>query len=189
MSDYTAAQQPRSAEQRFDYLDQQSQINSPNAFQDIAANLWSQQGGMNHLADNQASRERGGGGPIPEIPGVLTKLDGVTNALKTEVTVQAKVAKVLPDFHNPRNGLTHEEFIIEMADGTDVYVAHDLNYAPRVPLTAGDDIKIKGEWIPKPGHENHGGLETIGVLHWTHHSEDENRHPSGYIEAGGKHYE
>lgn len=169
----------------------------PDAFQDLAANFWGrpgstadQSGASSRVSDQfLPSRFGGGSGPIPEIPGVLTQLDGVTNAPKTEVTVQAKVLKVLPDFDNPRNGLKHEQFVIEMADGTDVFVAHDLNFAPKVPLVEGEDIKLKGEWIPKPQHENHGGFETIGVLHWTHHSEDENHHPSGYIEFAGQHYE
>jgi hypothetical protein len=117
---------------------------------------------------------------------VLTKLDGVTNAPKTEVTVDAHVAKMLPDNNNPRNGLSHEQFIIEMADGTDVFVAHDLNYAPRVPLRVGEEVEIKGEWIPQP--QNKFGVDTIGVLHWTHESEDEHKHPSGYIEADGVKY-
>jgi hypothetical protein len=190
MSDFTAAQQQRSSEQRIDFTDNQSQANGPNAFQDFAANVWSPQGGASfadRFAGNQSGRGGHGGGPIPEIPGVLTKLEGVTNAPKTEVTVQAKVDKILPDFDNPRNGLVHEQFLIKMSDGTDVFVAHDLNYAPRVPLQVGEDIKLKGEWIPT--NENHGGVDTIGVLHWTHHSEDEHRHQSGYIEAGGQHYE
>lgn len=173
----------------------------PNAFQDFAANLWGgpsrsldQSGGATR-ADGTAFKQAGGSHPaaehghIDEIPGILTKLDGVTKAPKTEVTVQAKVAKLLPDFDNPRNGLKHEQFVIEMSDGTDVFCAHDLNYAPRVPLSVGEAVQMKGEWIPTPRHENHGGTETIGVLHWTHHSENENKHPSGYIEAAGQHYE
>lgn len=186
MSDYTAAQQ-RSTGQRFDSIDQQSQANAPNAFQDFAANLWSPRGSNSFADTNWQSGRGGGAGPIPEIPGVLTTLEGVSNAPKTEVTVQAKVDKILPDFNNPRNGLVHEQFLIKMADGTDVFVAHDLNYAPRVPLQVGEDIKLKGEWIPT--NENHAGVDTIGVLHWTHHSEDERKHQSGYIEAGGQHYE
>ncbi len=167
----------------------------PNKFQDFAASLWGPPSRFADLSGGAARNapsfrgDQSQQGPIPEIPGVLTKLDGVTDAPKTEVTVTATVAKILPDNHNPRNGLSHEQFIIKMEDGTEVFVAHDLNYAPRVPLTVGEDIKIKGEWIPKPNHENHGGEETIGVLHWSHHSENEKRHPSGYIEAGGQHYE
>jgi hypothetical protein len=170
--------------------------NQPNAFQDLAASIWGPPGRNADQSGGAPNVERtafGGGqqqqfgGHIPEIPGVLTKLEGVTDAPKTEVTVQAKVAKILPDFDNPRNGLKHEQFIIEMADGTDVFVAHDLNFAPKVPLQVGEDIKLKGEWIPT--NENHGGVDTIGVLHWTHHSESEAKHPSGYIEAGGQHYE
>jgi hypothetical protein len=124
---------------------------------------------------------------IDEIPGILNKLNNVTE--KAEVTVDAKVAEVLPDYHSERSGLTHEQFVVEMPDHTDVFVAHDLTFAPRVPLNVGESVEIKGEWIPTPDDETHGKEETIGVLHWTHHSEDENKHPSGFIEADGHRYQ
>ena len=170
---------------------------SPNAFRDIAADLWSrpqtpiQSGGSAGIerAGFQSSNFSPNAQQIPEIPGVQTKLAGLTDAPKTEVTVDAKVSQVLPDFFNPRNGLKHEQFVLQLEDGTNVFVAHDLNFAPRVPVNVGDELELKGEWIPTPDHENHGGTETIGVLHWTHHSESEAKHPSGYIELNGQKYQ
>ena len=171
--------------------------NEPNAFQDFAASLWggpsrelNQSGGALHLNKvmfDEPFTLSPNATAIPELPGVQTTLQGKGLGPKTEVTIDAKVAEVMPDYNNPRNGLTHEQFIIEMADGTDVFVAHDLNYAPRVPLKVGEEVEIKGEWIPEP--EQHGGMNTIGVLHWTHHSESEQRHQSGYIKADGQTYQ
>lgn len=129
--------------------------------------------------------------PIPQLPDsqVLTNFKDIpVQQLKTEVTAQVTVTQLLPDFDNPRNGLKHEQFIVQTDDGQKEFVAHDLNYADRVPLTVGEQIKLRGEWIPTPDGENHGGTETIGVLHWTHHSESEAKHPSGYIEADGHRY-
>jgi hypothetical protein len=113
-------------------------------------------------------------------PGVLSSLDGIPFS---EVTVQGTVAKILPD--NP-NGLQHEQFLVALPDGKDIFVAHDLTMAPRVPLTVGESIEMKGEWIPEP--ETHGGVSTIGVVHWTHHT-DTPQHESGWIQAGGQTYQ
>jgi hypothetical protein len=100
-----------------------------------------------------------------------------TNQLsKVEVTVVARVKKLLPD---DTRGLEHQKFLLILSNGTTILVAHDLHYAPRVPIQPGDLLKIHGEYI----FNRLGGL-----IHWTHHS-DTFRHESGWIEFNGKIYE
>jgi hypothetical protein len=98
------------------------------------------------------------------------------HARKVEVTVQAKVARMLAD---DTEGLPHERFLLKLSNGTSVLVAHDTQYAKRVPLEAGDTVRIHGEYIWN---------EDGGVIHWTHHS-DSPRHEGGWIEFKGEKYQ
>jgi hypothetical protein len=97
-------------------------------------------------------------------------------ARKVEVLFSARVARLLPD---DTEGLPHQRFLLRLANGSTVLVAHDTKYAPHVPIQEGDRVSVKGEYI-----WNARG----GVVHWTHHS-DTFRHESGFIESGGKRYE
>lgn len=97
-------------------------------------------------------------------------------ARKVELVFSAPVCRILPD---DTRGLPHQLFLVQLANGTTVKVAHDTKYAPKVPIQVGDTVTIKGEYI-----YNHKG----GVIHWTHHS-DNPRHEGGYIDFGGKRYE
>lgn len=95
---------------------------------------------------------------------------------KVELTFSARVNRLLRD---DTKGLPHQQFLVELNNGTRVKIAHDIKYAPRVPIQEGDILTIKGEYI-----WNRKG----GVVHWTHHS-DTPRHEGGYIDFGGKRYE
>jgi hypothetical protein len=95
---------------------------------------------------------------------------------KVEVTVTAPIKKVLPD---DTKGLPHERFLLLLANGSTVLIAHDTAMAPRVPLNAGDNVTIHGEYIWN---------ERGGVIHWTHHS-DNGRHEGGYIDYQGQRYQ
>jgi hypothetical protein len=95
---------------------------------------------------------------------------------KVEVTVVARVKKLLPD---DTRGLQHQKFLLILTNGTTVLIANDLTYGQRVPIQAGDVVKIHGEYIwNKLG----------GLIHWTHRS-DTPRHESGWIEFNGKTYQ
>jgi hypothetical protein len=130
---------------------------------------------------------RGGNGDAPGPvkdgpPGVLTKLDGVP---RSEVTVAGKVSKILPD---DTKGLPHQRFLVELDDGTNVFIANDTHYGTAVPdMQVGQPIQIRGEWIPEVG--NWGGTDTIGVLHWTHKADAGSNHPPGWIDYGGNRYQ
>jgi hypothetical protein len=95
---------------------------------------------------------------------------------KVELTVRAKVIKLLPD---DREGLPHERFLLGLSNGTTLLVAHDLKMAPTVPVEVGDTPIIRGEYI-----WNDRG----GVIHWTHHS-DTPRHEGGWIFLNGTRYQ
>jgi len=95
---------------------------------------------------------------------------------RKELTLEAPVYKLLPD---DTQGIPHERFLLRLANGTTVLVAHDTARAPRVPVQPGDIVRIHGEYI-----WNDKG----GVIHWTHHS-DTPHHPGGYILLNGQKYE
>lgn len=98
------------------------------------------------------------------------------HARAAEVTVLAPVYKMLSD---DTEGLQHERFLLILTNGTTILVAHDLSYAPRVPIYAGQVVRIHGEykWNPR------GGL-----IHWTHHT-DTPYHDGGWIDYAGRRYQ
>jgi Protein of unknown function (DUF3465) len=98
------------------------------------------------------------------------------HAIQREITVQALVKKLLP---TDTEGLPHQKFLIELSNGSTILIAHDLKYAPAVPIQPGDVLRIHGEYIwNKLG----------GLIHWTHHS-DTPKHDSGWIDFNGMRYQ
>ncbi len=97
-------------------------------------------------------------------------------AIKREITVTARVKKILPE---DVQGLPHQRFLIQLSNGSTVLIAHDLKYAPAVPIKPLDVICIHGEYIwNKLG----------GLIHWTHRS-DSPKHESGWIDFNGQRYQ
>ncbi|MEZ4215680.1 MAG: DUF3465 domain-containing protein [Myxococcota bacterium] len=92
------------------------------------------------------------------------------------VAVDARVAKTLRD---DEDGSRHQRFLIELAGGRTLLVAHNIDLAPRVPLAPGDRVRVRGqyEWN-----------ERGGVLHWTHR-DPAGSHDEGYVEHAGVRYE
>ncbi len=95
---------------------------------------------------------------------------------RVEITVEAQVYKLLAD---DTEGIPHQRFLLKLANGTTVLVAHDTNMAQRVPLEPGSLVRIHGEYI-----WNAKG----GVIHWTHHT-DTVRHEGGWIDFNGQRYQ
>jgi hypothetical protein len=85
-----------------------------------------------------------------------------------EVETGARVVRLLPD---DRQGSPHQRFLVRVAGGTTVLVAHNLELAPRVSLMPGDSVELRGEY-----EWNEKG----GVIHWTHPDPD-GRHEGGWI--------
>lgn len=92
------------------------------------------------------------------------------------VTAAGRVAKTLPD---DNDGSRHQRFIVELASGRTVLVAHNIDLAPRVPLREGDRVVVHGEyeWSRRGG-----------TVHWTHH-DPKGWREGGWIEHDGERYE
>jgi hypothetical protein len=77
-------------------------------------------------------------------------------------------------------GSRHQKFILELATGQTLLVAHNIDLAPRISgLSVGDQVKFFGEyeWNAKGG-----------VMHWTHH-DPKGRHEGGWLVHNGTIYQ
>jgi hypothetical protein len=84
------------------------------------------------------------------------------------------VVRILPD---DTQGDRHQRFILRLASGQTLLVAHNIDIAPRVsPLIEGDIVEYKGEYVPN---------DKGGVVHWTHHDPAGN-HSSGWLKHAGQ---
>ncbi|MCL2773604.1 MAG: DUF3465 domain-containing protein [Oscillospiraceae bacterium] len=93
-----------------------------------------------------------------------------------EVTGTGTVTILLAD---DNDGSRHQRFILELASGQTLLVAHNIDIAPRLDgLTVGDTVEFKGEYY----YNDEGG-----GIHWTHHDPD-GVHVSGYLKWNGKIY-
>ncbi|HEB88415.1 MAG TPA: DUF3465 domain-containing protein [Deltaproteobacteria bacterium] len=92
------------------------------------------------------------------------------------VTLEARVSKTLRD---DDEGSRHQRFLIALANGRTLLVAHNIDLADRIPLERGDRIRLRGqyEWN-----------ERGGVLHWTHR-DPAGRHAGGWVQFGNRRYE
>ncbi len=97
---------------------------------------------------------------------------------RSDVWVQAsgEVARVLPD---DNEGSRHQRFLVELNNGHTVLIAHNIDLAPKVPLSRGDVVEFRGEY-----EWNDRG----GVVHWTHH-DPRGRKEGGWISHRKKTYE
>jgi hypothetical protein len=98
---------------------------------------------------------------------------------QSQVQVQGSgvVIKVLPD---DNNGSRHQRFIIKLASGQTVLVAHNIDLAPKITAIKENDlIAFYGvyEWNAKGG-----------VIHWTHRDPN-NRHVHGWLKHDGNTFE
>ena len=108
--------------------------------------------------------------------------DTVTAAVRThardmEVEGRGIVLRVLPD---DRDGSPHQRFLLRLADGGTVLVAHNLDLAPRLDgLAEGETVAFRGEYVWNPKG---------GTLHWTH-DDPRGTHPDGWLRWRGRVYQ
>ena len=100
-------------------------------------------------------------------------------ARQSDVAIEGEgeVIKLLSD---DNRGSRHQRFILRLASGVTLLVAHNIDLAPRIDaLKVGDRLRFGGEY-----EWNERG----GVLHWTHH-DPRGKHAGGYLELNGRRYE
>jgi len=122
----------------------------------------------------------------PAPPGTVTSATDNTavqraferHAENLELTATGSVDRVLSDQEGPSG--PHERFVVRLPDvGLTVLVEHNLSIAPRVPVSVGQPIVVRGEYV----WNTQGGF-----VHFTHHDPD-GSHEAGYILYGGRRYD
>jgi hypothetical protein len=99
-----------------------------------------------------------------------------SRASNIQVEGEGTVSRVLPD---DVDGSRHQRFIVQLASGQTVLIAHNIDIAPRINgLVEGDDVRFSGEYVWN---------EKGGVIHWTHHDPG-GRHVSGWVVHNGRTY-
>ena len=75
-------------------------------------------------------------------------------------------------------GDQHQRWIVEVAPGQTVLIAHNIDLAQRVPVAKGDVVSFRGryEWNDRGG-----------VVHWTHRDPRGNQ-PGGWVTHRGQKY-
>jgi hypothetical protein len=97
----------------------------------------------------------------------------------SNVQVEGKgiVTRILAD---DLAGSRHQRFIIRLATGQTVLIAHNIDIAlPVAGLQKGDSVRFYGEYVWN---------EKGGMIHWTHH-DPEGRHVAGWLKHNGRTYQ
>ncbi len=87
------------------------------------------------------------------------------------------VVHILPD---DLDGIKHQKFIIKLASGKTVLIAHNIDLAPKIKnLKKGDRVYFNGEYE---------WSDRGGVVHWTH-KDPRKKHISGWLKHNSKTYQ
>ncbi|MFC3875105.1 DUF3465 domain-containing protein [Neisseria musculi] len=87
------------------------------------------------------------------------------------------VVKTLPD---DNKGSRHQRFILKLAGGQTLLVAHNIDLAQKIKgLKKGDTVDFYGEYE---------WSQQGGVIHWTHH-DPKGRHADGWLKHNGIMYQ
>lgn len=99
------------------------------------------------------------------------------HASGVRVVGEGVVERVLSD---DNDGSRHQRFILRLASGQTLLVAHNIDLAPRLgSLVSGDKVEFNGvyEWN-----------EEGGVIHWTHRDQN-GQHAPGWLQHNGMIYQ
>ncbi|WP_409419993.1 DUF3465 domain-containing protein [Pseudaeromonas sp. ZJS20] len=94
-----------------------------------------------------------------------------------QVQGAGQVSRILPD---DNKGSRHQKFLLRLATGQTILIAHNIDLAQRIGgLQEGDTVEFFGEyeWNDKGG-----------VVHWTHHDPG-GRHTDGWLKHNGTLYQ
>lgn len=123
------------------------------------------------------------GGPLEQRLPETTPVSAGTTETRGEyidgrqVRGSGTVVRVLSD---DNDGSRHQRFILRMADGRTLLIAHNIDLAPRVSgIREGDTVEFYGEFAAN---------DKGGVIHWTHH-DPQGRHPDGWLRHRGQTYQ
>jgi cold shock CspA family protein len=87
------------------------------------------------------------------------------------------VVRVLAD---DNDGSRHQRFILRLASGQTLLIAHNIDIANRIEaLSSGDRVEFYGQYESNPEG---------GVIHWTHHDPD-GIHVAGWLKHNGTVYQ
>ena len=87
------------------------------------------------------------------------------------------VIEILPD---DNEGSRHQRFILRLATGQTLLIAHNIDLAQKIDnLKLGDTVEFYGEY-----EWNSEG----GVVHWTHH-DPQGGHLAGWLKYNGQTYQ
>lgn len=112
----------------------------------------------------------------------LTDLSVLQNAYENQrsnfqVRQTGQIVKLLKD---DDHGSRHQRFVVALASGQKILIAHNIGLAPRVEdLQTGAQISFYGEY-----EWNNKG----GIIHWTHH-DPKGLHPGGWLYYNNRKYE
>jgi hypothetical protein len=117
--------------------------------------------------------------PVERRPATTADGDPIGRAFASrtsdvQVEGEGSVTRLLPD---DLDGGRHQRFIVRLASGQTLLVAHNIDIAPRIDgLKEGDSVRFNGEYVWN---------EKGGVIHWTHH-DPKGRHVAGWVKHNGK---
>jgi hypothetical protein len=101
---------------------------------------------------------------------------GVSFVDGAQVRGSGTVLRILSD---DNDGSRHQRFILQLASGRTLLIAHNIDLAPRINgIREGDTVEFFGEYRDNPQG---------GVIHWTHH-DPQGRHPEGWLRHKGRTY-
>jgi hypothetical protein len=137
--------------------------------------------GLDNLREDSTVSQAPAQAPRTESPAAAddSLIQAAYENRQSDVQVEGagRVVKVLPD---DNKGSRHQKFILELASGQTLLIAHNIDLAPRIPdLHEGDRVSFYGEY-----EWNERG----GVVHWTHH-DPQGRHVDGWLKHQGKRYQ